>query len=115
MKDVYVKFSESQITVEKDENYHPKGDNIYTDRKSIVNALELIRDSFKSKEILFYESHEAYILENVVDYHVGDFFFICVDQKRHTFFINEDRVISRNTVPDSARDVIDIAIEKILS
>jgi len=112
MKDVTLKFSSQYITIFKD--YIPKPPYL-TDKDSILNSLELVRDTFKFYERFFYEAYTAETSNYLVEFKVGEFFHLCIDNERYIFFIDEKYRIKKEVDRSFGLLILDRAIEKILS
>lgn len=112
MKDVTLKFSSQYITIFKD--YMPEPPYL-TDKNSILNSLELIRDTFKCYEKFFYESYEAGTTIYLIEVKVGEFFHLCMDNERYTFFINEKYYREKEVYMSFGITILDKAIDNILS
>lgn len=114
MKDVYLRFYEENIIVFEDrvKPILP----YYDDRDSISNALNLIRDVFKTHDKFFYEIDESEsTYKNLVNYKLGSFFHLCIGNTMHTFFIEKPAYDLTEVDISFGLHIIDETIKIILS
>lgn len=112
MKDVTLKFYSKHIVIEEDYTPLPP---YFMDKDSIINSLELVRDTFKRYEIFFYEKYEVETSSCLVNFKVGEYFQLCIENESHTFFINEEPGVDREVDMSFGINILDKVIEKVLS
>lgn len=114
MKDVYLRFYEENIIVFEDKV--PPILPYYNDRDSISNALNLIRDVYKTHDKFFYEIDETEnTYPNLVNYKLGIFFHLCIWNTSHTFFIEKQYRDLTEVDISFGLHILDETIKTILS
>ena len=114
MKSVHLKFEDEYVIVKRDANYEPDPP-FFTDRESIVNALNLVRDTFIIYDGFLYQSYESQISSNSVIYKVGSFYSLSIGNNIHAFYNKEYPYELPEVDTSFGLTILDEAIEKILS
>lgn len=114
MKDVILKFYSEHVTIQKDEKYKPYPP-YFKDKDSILNSLELIRDTFKCYKRFFYETYMVDTTYYLVNFKVVKFFHVRIGNESHTFYINEEPGVEKEVDMPFGLPILERAIEKILS
>ena len=114
----YLKFYDDCILVFNDDNCYLRPP-YYMDKESIRNALNLVRDVFKSHEKLFYwkDSLETFSgTTGMISYRLGSSFQICLGGVIHKFYTDKFPYGLTEVVDtDFGLDLFDEAIKIILS
>ena len=115
MKDVYLKFYETGIQVVKTNSYNMEG-TYFSDRESIENSLELIRNVIKDQKILYHSTFHSVSSTYLVDYRLSGTFHFCIGRNRHTLSTEKDNSVFIDEVDSSfGLEIMDDLIKGILS